>query len=210
MKREDVLKAARELYVDYLATGNHDTVVTQYNAIRPLPRGYALKKTDAWCAAWVSVVGSMSGAGGKWVYECSAPQMLLDWKKKTKARTDFDNMEPGDIVFYSWKVNGRCDHVGILANRDGKSVQVLEGNKSNACGYRPFSLPYRYLLAYVKPDYEEVESITEPSKWSKESWEKAKKKKGRDGSPIIDGTWPQNNLTREQMVVILDRLGLLD
>lgn len=211
MTRDQTLQVARELYTDYLATGNHNYVVQVYNSIRPLPRGYALKKTDAWCAAWVSALGHLAKMGEKWVYECSAPQMLAAWRKRRMARTDFENMEPGDLLFYSWKKNGNADHVGVVAQRDGKSVQVLEGNKSNTCGYRPISLPYPYALAFVRPNYDEEETpMIEPSKWAKESWEKAKKKKGRDGVAIIDGTYPQNSLTREQMVVILDRLGLMD
>lgn len=44
----------------------------------------------------------------------------------------------------------------------------------------------------------------EVSEWAKDSWEKAKKKK------IVDGTNPKDALTREQLAVILDRLGLLE
>lgn len=42
----------------------------------------------------------------------------------------------------------------------------------------------------------------EPSSWAKSVWEKATK------NGIVDGTAPKEPLTREQFVVILDRLGL--
>ena len=42
-----------------------------------------------------------------------------------------------------------------------------------------------------------------PSDWAKEAWEKATKLK------VIDGTRPQGEVTREQLVVVLDRLNLL-
>lgn len=42
------------------------------------------------------------------------------------------------------------------------------------------------------------------SEWAKASWEKAIKNK------IVDGTNPKDNVTREQLAVILDRCGLLD
>lgn len=45
--------------------------------------------------------------------------------------------------------------------------------------------------------------------WAKEAWEKAYNKIGTDGKRIIDGTRPTDNITRQEMVVILDRLGLL-
>jgi len=47
-------------------------------------------------------------------------------------------------------------------------------------------------------------NITTPSEWAKESWEKAIKKN------ITDGTNPQENMSREECVVMLDRLGFLD
>lgn len=43
-----------------------------------------------------------------------------------------------------------------------------------------------------------------PSPYAKESWEKATNKK------ILDGTNPHNPVSREQLAVVLDRLGLLD
>lgn len=42
-----------------------------------------------------------------------------------------------------------------------------------------------------------------PSAWAKSSWEKATKAK------VVDGTRPQEPVTREQLAVILDRLGLI-
>lgn len=48
-----------------------------------------------------------------------------------------------------------------------------------------------------------VANSNEPSTWAKASWEKAVK------ANVIDGTNPQETLTREQFAVILDRLGLV-
>ncbi len=47
-------------------------------------------------------------------------------------------------------------------------------------------------------------SQQEPSSWAQEAWEKAIAKE------IIDGNNPRNTVTREELMVILDRLGLLD
>lgn len=43
----------------------------------------------------------------------------------------------------------------------------------------------------------------EPSPWAKSSWEKAVK------ANVLDGTNPKDPVTREQLAVILDRLGML-
>ncbi len=40
-----------------------------------------------------------------------------------------------------------------------------------------------------------------PSSWAKDAWEWAKKEK------LLDGTWPKDNLTREEFAVVLKRLA---
>lgn len=50
----------------------------------------------------------------------------------------------------------------------------------------------------------------QPDSWAEKSWEKAKNKIGTDGNPIVDGTRPKDGVTRQELSVILDRLGLLD
>ena len=49
-----------------------------------------------------------------------------------------------------------------------------------------------------------------PAIWAKEAWEKASKTIGTDGKPIMDGTRPTDSITRQEMAVMLNRLGLLD
>ncbi|MEK4132044.1 N-acetylmuramoyl-L-alanine amidase [Solibacillus sp. FSL W8-0474] len=47
--------------------------------------------------------------------------------------------------------------------------------------------------------------------WAATSWEKAQKKKGKDGkTSIMNGQNPNDPITRKQMAAVLDRLGLLD
>lgn len=207
MTVDRVLEECRTLYSDCSRSGNHDRVVNLYNSISPLPRGYKLQKSDAWCAAFVSAVGKAANAGSAWVYECSAPQMLSEWKRRGKVYKDFDKMRPGDIVFYSWYKNGNADHVGIVTAVNtvsgGTMVTVIEGNKSGRCDYRAFRLPYSYLLAYARPVYEEVVKMDTPSNWAAAAWKKATQ------SGVFDGTNPTGPITREQVAVVLDRLGLL-
>lgn len=52
--------------------------------------------------------------------------------------------------------------------------------------------------------YKDTNNANEPDEYAKESWNKAKNKK------IVDGTNPKSPVTRQQLTVILDRLGLLD
>ncbi len=50
----------------------------------------------------------------------------------------------------------------------------------------------------------------DPASWAESAWEKAKAKKGRDGKAIMDGTRPWDGITRQEVAIILDRLGLLE
>lgn len=52
--------------------------------------------------------------------------------------------------------------------------------------------------------------IDTPADWAKEAWEKAATKVGIDGKSIMDGTRPTDTITRQEIAVILNRLGLLD
>lgn len=79
-------------------------------------------------------------------------------------------------------------------------------------------IPWSSFIQMVKSNLESKKEVKEVEKkeqtvsdWAKTSWEKAQKKKGIDGkTPIIDGTNPKGELTREQFAVVLDRLGFLD
>lgn len=46
--------------------------------------------------------------------------------------------------------------------------------------------------------------------WAQEWWIKGYNKTGEDNKRICDGTKPQNNLSRQELIVMLGRLGLLD
>lgn len=60
-----------------------------------------------------------------------------------------------------------------------------------------------------KEDDVEV-SVEQAADWAQEAWVKANKKVGIDGKPIMDGTRPTENITRQEIAVVLNRLGLLD
>ena len=49
------------------------------------------------------------------------------WSEK-RGMVVHDNYRPGDLVFYDWDHSGDCDHVGILADINGQSCRVIEGN----------------------------------------------------------------------------------
>ena len=61
-----------------------------------------------------------------------------------------------------------------------------------------------------EPDEPQQPATDKPADWAARSWEKASKKIGTDGKPILDGTRPADSISRQELAVVLDRLGLLD
>jgi N-acetylmuramoyl-L-alanine amidase len=82
--------------------------------------------------------------------------------------------------------------------------EVATEHVKGICKY--FGITYKE----KRKDEAKVTNSNEPSTWAKESWEKAQKKKGKDGTPLMDGTNPKEPLTREMYAVIMDRKGELD
>ncbi|MCI5929306.1 MAG: N-acetylmuramoyl-L-alanine amidase [Pseudoflavonifractor capillosus] len=61
-----------------------------------------------------------------------------------------------------------------------------------------------------EPDEPQQPETDKPADWAARSWEKVSKKIGTDGKPILDGTRPEDSISRQELAVVLDRLGLLD
>ena len=65
----------------------------------------------------------------------------------------------GDVIFFDWNRNGVPDHTGLVASVSGDTVKTIEGNYSDAVGYRTFSVGYRYVQGYGLPNYDEANGI---------------------------------------------------
>lgn len=75
---------------------------------------------------------------------------------------------PGDVIFYDWSDTGNGDntsapdHVGIVVSVSGNTMKVIEGNMSNAVGYRNIAINGRYIRGFGLPDYASKASTTKP------------------------------------------------
>lgn len=138
----------------------HRALVQFYNAIQPLPAGYALKETDAWCAAFVSVVGASMHLSDIIYPECSCARMVELYKKAGRwMEDDGYEPEPGDVLFYGWTdsglgdYTGSPDHVGIIQACADGVISVIEGNYKDAVGIRRIAVNARYIRGFGLPDY---------------------------------------------------------
>lgn len=140
--------------------GSHKKIIDLYNSHRPLARGYAVKYTDAWCATFVSAVFIEAGLTDIAPTECGCGKMI-DLYKKLNCWEENDAYVPsaGDVIMYDWQDSGAGDntgapdHVGIVVSVSGKAVKIIEGNKSNAVGYRTLQVNGKYIRGYCLPKY---------------------------------------------------------
>ena len=134
--------------------GGHREILAVYNAIRPLPAGYAMKDADPWCAAFVSAAAAKCGLTAIVFPECSCPRMAALYKAAGRwEEVDFAVPKTGDVVFYDWNGDRVPEHVGLVVAAEGDYLTAVEGNKSDAVGKRRLHLDSPYILGYGQPDY---------------------------------------------------------
>ena len=213
--------------------GSHRAIVDLYNSHSPRARGYKVTYTDYWCATYASAVFIKAGLTDIAPTECSCSRMIELYKKIGRwMETDGYLPSPGDLIMYDWDDSGIGDnkgdpeHVGIVVSVSGKTIRIIEGNLSNAVGYRNIAVNGKYIRGYCLPDYKSKEdSMTEKEFY--EMFVKAMKtyeaERGKSGASathasawgkakrkgVLDGSRPKDPLTREQAATVLERLGLL-
>ena len=195
----------------------HREILAIYNGIRPLPRGYAVQQTDAWCAAFVSAAAVLAGAGDRYPLECSCSKMIEKARSMGIWVEDDDHVpEIGDWVLYNWQAGsegddaGAPDHVGIVIGLEDGELLAVEGNYDNAVRLRRFRVNWEKLRGFICPKREENEmryhTLTEVPAYARATIEKLV----QDGS-LRGISGDDLGLTEEliRTLVILDRRGIL-
>lgn len=158
MKRSEVLKTINRLQGE----AGHQEILAVYNSQKPLPRGYTMKSSNAWCAATVTAVYILNGYTA--IAECSCSHMI----EKAKAAGIWQERDdyipkPGDAIMYDWQDSGIgdgigvADHTGLIIAVDtkAKTITVREGNKNNSIGNRTLKINGRYIRGFITPPFEE-------------------------------------------------------
>ena len=185
MKREDIVKTINSLKGE----AGHKKVLEVYNSQKPLPRGYKVKPTDAWCATTVSAVFLMNGYSD--ISECSCPKMI-EKAQKLGIWVEDDAYVPkaGDVIMYDWQDSGKgddkgtADHTGVVIKTDKRKVMVREGNKNNTIGNRDITVDGIHIRGYITPPYENSsQKAQEAPKESKPTNTKPKVEKAENKAP---------------------------
>ena len=183
MKLAENVVAQAKKWIGYSeSNGKYEIIIDTYNAHKPLPRGYKVKPTDAWCATFVSACSIEAGTTDILPCECSC-QKMIELFKGIGCWVEADNYVPkaGDVIFYDWDDNGVgdnkgwSDHVGIVELVTGSLITVIEGNKNNSVGHRVLGINGKCIRGYGVPKYD---TPTEPKKTN---YEVAKE--------VIKGKW---------------------
>ena len=142
------------------ADGSHRKIIDLYNSQNPLPVGYKVTYTDAWCATFVSAIGVKLGLTDVILPECSCPRMVALYQKAGRwMENDAYTPNPGDVVMYDWQDSGvgdnagSPDHVGLVTSVNGSIITIIEGNKSDSVAYRSLQVNGHYIRGYCLPDY---------------------------------------------------------
>lgn len=211
--------------------GRHQQLLDTYNGHKPLARGYALKKTDAWCAGFVSALAVRHGLTDIIPTEVSCSKMI-ELAKVMGIWQEADDYTPqmGDILIYDWEDSGAGDctgapnHVGYVWSVADGYITVLEGNMSRSgcpdhVGIRPVPLNGRYIRGFITPDYaaaaekrEEESNLNYRTLSDIPGYAKATIEKLVASGALLGKGGDEGLDLSEEMVrvlVILDRLGRL-
>lgn len=138
----------------------HKKLIDTYNNHKPKSSSYKVTYTDAWCATAVSAWAIMAAVSDIFPLECSCNRMIALAKKMgIWVEKDSYIPEQGDAILYDWQDsgNGDCtgaaDHVGLVTKCDGKTITVVEGNKSNAVGIRIIKVNGKNIRGFITPKY---------------------------------------------------------
>ena len=164
--RQKVLDIAKAWIGRNERDGTFKEIIDLYNSYKPLPVGYKVKYSDEWCATFVSAVFIKAGLTAIGFPECSCRRMVDLYKAAGRwQEADDYKPKPGDLIMYDWADTGRGDnlgnpdHVGFVAEVNGSSLRILEGNRGQAVAYRTVEVDGKYIRGYCLPDYASAPAV---------------------------------------------------
>ena len=132
----------------------HRALIDAYNAVQPLPVGYAVTYDDDWCDVFVTVMGDQAGIAHLIGRECGVPRHLT-WCQEQGIWLGNVWPQAGDLIFFDFG-GGPASHIGIVESVDGDSetVNTIEGNWLNQVVRRHYASDDWRILGYARPRYD--------------------------------------------------------
>ena len=102
----------------------------------------------AWCACFVSWCYGQAGLSEPRFAGCQSQGVPWFTSHGQWGAKGYENIAPGDAIFFDWDLDGSADHVGIVIGTDGSRVYTVEGNSGDACKIKSYSLTYECIKGY--------------------------------------------------------------
>ena len=109
---------------------------------------YGFNSRVEWCACFVSWCYGQMGLSEPRFAGCQSQGVPWFQSHGQWGVRGYDNLAPGDAIFFDWDLDGRADHVGIVIGTDGSRVYTVEGNSGDACKIRSYDVNYECIKGY--------------------------------------------------------------
>ena len=109
---------------------------------------YGFGSRVEWCACFVSWCYGQMGLSEPRFASCQSQGVLWFQSRGQWGARGYDNLAPGDSIFFDWALDGSADHVGIVIGTDGSRVYTVEGNSGDACKIKSYDLNYECIKGY--------------------------------------------------------------
>ena len=159
-QRDRVLRAAASLVGVRGGTAAHQQLINDYNSVKPLPVGYAVKTTDDWCDIFVTTVFQREGLSGLIGRECGVERHIQIFKRLGIWNEDGTTTpKAGDIITFNWdqnsqQNNGFADHIGIVESVSNGIIHTIEGNSNNQVRRNTYRIGHGNIRGFASPRYQ--------------------------------------------------------
>ena len=109
---------------------------------------YGFNSRVEWCACFVSWCYNRVGVSEPKFAACQSQGVPWFQSRGQWGARGYENIAPGDAIFFDWDLDGSADHVGIVIGTDGSRVYTVEGNSGDACKIKSYDLNYQCIKGY--------------------------------------------------------------
>ena len=109
---------------------------------------YGFDSRVEWCACFVSWCYNQAGKSEPRFAGCEWQGVPWFQSHGQWGARGYENIAPGDAIFFDWDLDGTADHVGIVIGTDGSRVYTVEGNSGDACKIKSYDLNYQSIKGY--------------------------------------------------------------
>ena len=109
---------------------------------------YGFNSRVEWCACFVSWCYGQMGLSEPRFAACQSQGIPCFTSRRQWGARGYENIAPGDAIFFDWDLDGSADHVGLVIGTDGSRVYTVEGNSGDACKIKSYPLDYACIKGY--------------------------------------------------------------